>query len=534
MKAQKDGGPPGSHNIDELFSSTLGKLRKQPSPAVWENIAGNLPPSSLSTRGLTNGINKWLFIGLAGAVITAAVLLFLNRPSETQKSTSVPTFLHKQHDSIDSKVKADHTVNKNGKNAIAESSPLHSVPVIPVQSNEHSSHSNPWHTPVTKEIKDQTTTSNENLNRNTNTAVNVKKSTDVSDSSDIMMFEPATILRSSISVIPESTMKLNSPGPEKNKSLTTSYDSLINLSTFSEKPESAGSTAQSASQKKESLIASPPTPITNTTIQAKATSLAFSLEIYAEPVISGQLLKARSSDAGALLDYRKRNENSFSGTNWGFEGRISHKKLFAQTGIRYSVFGSNANYPFSTTLLDSTRSHFEVNIQNKWEYNTVWVWTENSGVIYYVPAQDSNLIQQIDSTWKLLIDTAYNKRNEKSQIRFRYMEIPFLIGYQLGKRKLETEFSGGFALGFLSGKKGDIINTDLNASIPANQVHIPFNKPLLSLLLRIGCSYHVNENWGIFTRSAFRYTPQSSFGSDYPLYQRNYSIGLQFGIKYSF
>jgi hypothetical protein len=534
MKAQKNGIPPGSHNIDELFSSALGKLRKQPSPAIWENIAGKLPPSSLPTRGLTNGINKWLFIGLAGVFITAIVLLSRNRPSETQKLITVPTFLHKLTDSSDLQVKANLTNTKKGKNTIAESSQLQKTPVTPIQSNDHLSLKNLHQNPVIGSANYQTAASNESLNQNTRIAVNVNKSIEVSDSLDIMIVEPSAIPGSSAGVTPELTKKLNYTNSEKHETLKGSNDSASNPSIVSEKPGSNGTQGQSAHQKEDALKVGTLTPIPNTPIPDVATRLSFSMELYAEPVISRQLLKARSSDAGALLDYRKRNENSFSGTNWGFEGRITRKKLFAQTGVRYSVVGSNANYPFSTTLLDSTRSHFEVNIQNKWVYNTVWIWTENSGVIYYVPAQDSNMIQQIDSTWKLLIDTTYNKRNEKSQLRFRYVEIPLLIGYQFGKRRLETEFSGGIALGFLSGKKGNIINTDLKALIPASQEHIPFNKPLLSLLLRIGCSYRLNENWRIFTRSAFRYTPQSAFGSEYPLYQRNYSIGLQFGIKYSF
>jgi hypothetical protein len=256
--------------------------------------------------------------------------------------------------------------------------------------------------------------------------------------------------------------------------------------------------------------------------------------LYIEPTLTGQLLKARSSDADALLEYRKRNENPSSGINWGLEGRISRKKLFVQTGIRYSVLGANADYPFSTTLLDSSRSHFEVNIQNKWEYHTYWVWTENSGVVYYIPAQDSTLIQTYDSAWISLTDTSYFKRNEKSQLRYRYVEIPLLIGYQFGKGKLKTEFSGGVAVGFLSGMEGNIVTSDLSSTIPASTDNFPYNKPLLNLLLRIGCSYNLNENWSIFTRSAFRYTPQSAFGTGYPLFQRNYSVGLQFGIKYSF
>lgn len=519
MKAQKDGRPPGSNKIDELFSSALGRIEKQPSPSVWKTITGKLHPSPIAPGGLTGGINKWFYIGLAGVAITSAILFFQFRKSETQKSVGI-SVLTTSPDSIISSTNNKITHTEVEQNLIPSSSIPHSskadagIPNTPVNyliaQKEH----------ISQNRINQSETESDNLEVISESSGKMDESLSTNNISESRLSETLPASETASSLLNESSSAI----PER----ISEKSDTIDL------PELADSSVPGTAIQEDFSTNNPAPPLPDIPKATNASPLSFNMELYIEPTLSGQLLKARSSDATALLDYRKRNENPSPGINWGLEGRISRKKLFVQTGIRYSVFGANADYPFSTTLLDSSRSHFEVNIQNKWEYHTYWVWTENSGVVYYIPAQDSNLVQMIDSTWKILIDTSYKKRSEKSQLRYRYVEIPLLLGYQFGKGKLKTEFSGGVAVGFLSGMKGNIVAADLNSTIPANTDNFPYNKPLLNLLLRIGCSYNLNENWSIFTRSAFRYTPQSAFGTGYPLYQRNYSVGLQFGIKYSF
>jgi hypothetical protein len=519
MKAQKDSSPPGSDKIDELFSSALGRIEKQPSPSVWKTISAKLPASPIAPGELVGGINKWFYLGLAGVIITSAILFFQFRISETQKSAGI-SFLAASPDSVISTDKNNITHTEVEQNLISLSTLSHSSNVDADLPNISSNFTDTQHEHFDENLHNQTETESNDLFQ-------------IPVSSGIIA-DSSTISNTLESRTSETQNASESASTLLNESSTTIPERISDKSETNVLPGLSDSPVPKTILQDDSTKIKPTPPPRKMPTAAVTTPLSFNLELYIEPTLTGQLLKARSSDGDALLEYRKRNENPSSVLNWGLEGRVFRKNLFVQTGIRYSVFGANADYPFSATLLDSSRSHFEVNIQNKWEYHTYWVWTENSGVVYYVPAQDSNLVQLIDSTWKLLIDTSYNKRSEKSQLRYRYVEIPLLLGYQVGKGKLKTEFSGGVAVGFLSGMKGNIVSADLNSTIPANTDNFPYNKPLLNLLLRIGCSYNLNENWSIFGRSAFRYTPQSAFGTEYPLYQRNYSVGLQFGIKYSF
>ena len=534
MKAQKDGKPQGSHNIDELFSSGLGKLTRQPSPAVWENITGQLPPPSSSSGGIAGSVNKWFFIGLAGVTITAAILFFQSRNSGTSRLTKAHALLPVSTDTIVSSV-TDIPSSKNpGQTVISENHALHSAPEKPVQPGLLENMANPEQNTDQVITKEQIITLPENANQNTLSPESSSEFTITPQSPDVGISKTIMTPKTSDDGISSSTTTLETSDNGNRKSTAQISEIELNKPPGNNTPRLTSLLTPGTVPIKDTLLNSQLPPLSSTQNVTEKQLMAFSLELYTEPVLSNQMLKAKSSDASALLDYRKRNETSFIGIDWGLEGRISKKNLFVQTGIRYSVLGMNANYPFLSSLLDSSRSHFNINIRNTWEYSTYWVWTQKSGIIYYVPVLDSNLIQHYDSTWISLIDTSYNKWKEKSQLRYRYVEIPLLVGYQYGKGKLETEVSGGVALGFVSEMKGNIISTDLNAAIPANHQNIPFNKPLFSLLLRIGCSYHLNQNLSVFTRPAFRYTPRSAFGTGYPLYQRNYSLGVQFGIKLEF
>jgi hypothetical protein len=533
MKAQKNGRPPGSHNIDELFSSALGKLGKEPSPTVWKNITEQLHPLPFSPGGLIGSINKWFFIGLAGIAITIAVLFFQSRQSTIKQLANTSIVLPGVTSTVISPSKITDAAKSYTKAIISERSEAYSATVHPVKPNEPKNIISAEQNPITIKTEKQTATQPDNVNQSTLRPIDSELTTN--KSSDFGIFESTMTTKSSNVEIPESTTTANiSNAGISQLENPASKKSILNNPADIDTTGQSASTIPEAGQDGDTMknIPTPQTPdIPNV---EDALPLTYSLELYAEPALTGQVLKARLSDANALLDYRRVSENSFLGMNWGLEGRVSRKKIFAQVGIRYSVFGLNADYPFTITNVDSSRSHYEVNIQNEWIQHTVWVWSQNSGVVYYIPARDSNLIQHIDSTWKSLIDTSINKRNEVSQNRFRYVEIPILIGYQFGSGKIVTELSGGIALGFLSKMKGNIIDYNLNATIPANEQNIPFNKPLLSLLLRLGCSYQLNNNYSVFTRSAFRYTPRSAFGTSYPLYQRYYSGGLQFGIRYTF
>jgi hypothetical protein len=521
MKVQKNGRPPGSHNIDELFSSKLDRLEKHPSPAVWENISGKLNHSPFSTGGLIGSANKWLLFGLAGVIITVAVLFFSNRHSKTQQFANTHIILPDVIDTTTSPAFVAGASKSHTKTIISEKPTLQSVVVHSERPYELTNLIHSKQNPASRKTKKKTAMLPASIDPGT-------------EKSGIERFQSKMVVNATDLQIPEPKMTVKTSDSGANELPPPITDSISPRYAGNIIPGLSDLPTQRIIPKSDSIKNNPTSLIPDTQKVLKASSLTIALEVYIEPSLTGQLLKARSSDAETLLDYRKRNENSFSGTNWGLEGRVSRKNLFLQMGIRYSAFGADAVYPFSSTLLDTSRSHFEVTSYNEWEHHTYWVWTENSGIVYYVPEHDSTLIQLYDSAWISLRDTSYNKRNEKSQLRYRYVEIPLLIGYQLGKGKLKTEFSGGIAVGFLSGMKGNIITSDLSSTIPASTDNFPYNKPLLNLLLRIGCSYNLNENWGIFTRSAFRYTPGSEFSANYPLYQRHYSIGLQFGLKYTF
>jgi hypothetical protein len=505
MKAQKNGKPQGSHNIDELFSNALSKLGKQPSPSVWDNIVRQLGPAPVSPGNFIGGISKWFFIGFTGVAITAAVLFYQSRHSTSSRLLRPASGLPGIHDSSVSISKVTRTAPiaaqlLHSGNRISNSP--YKRPELP---GDPGSNTRPQYNPV-KEIKEKPALYSEgNFIQNNGNFENVSELELVAQSSDVGM-------NNTVAFAPG--IQLNSTGVNDTLQLKAipAADSGIRNETSSNIPA----------------------PLPSLENTGSTTKLEFTLELYTEPSYTGQKLGSRTPNSDAYFNYRKENENSFLGINWGLEGRVARKNIFAQSGIRSAVFGSNASYPFSSTTVDTSRSHLEIKLNYQWIFDTTWVWIQDSNILIQVPVLDSSLLIRYDSAWISLSDTSYSKRNDKSQLRYRYVEIPLLVGYRFGKGKLETQFSGGVALGFLSGIKGNIATSDFSSTMPANRQNIPFNRPLLSLLLRIGCTYQLNHNFGIFSRAAFRYTPRPVFGTSYPLYQRYYSAGLQFGIRFRF
>lgn len=204
---------------------------------------------------------------------------------------------------------------------------------------------------------------------------------------------------------------------------------------------------------------------------------------------------------------------------------ILNNNLIFQSGINYSVFGEKVHYDFSETNYDSIGYNVKIENGFKWEYTY-----DSSGIII-----DSLPRQYVDTTFITLFDTSELNINEKSDNRYKYIEIPILFGKRFYIKKLSIDVVSGLNLGYFISAKGKFLSIYNHEILDISKGNSPFNEMFVyNFLLRLNCSYPLSERIRVSVAPSFKYNLNSMLNKNYPVSQKYYSAGLNFGLIYNF
>ena len=125
--------------------------------------------------------------------------------------------------------------------------------------------------------------------------------------------------------------------------------------------------------------------------------------------------------------------------------------------------------------------------------------------------------------------------NEKSDNRYKYIEIPILVGKRFYIKKLSIDVVSGLSIGYLISAKGKFLNIYDHEVLDISKGNSPFNEMFVyNFLLRLNCSYPLNERIRAMVAPSFKYNLNSILNKNYPVSQKYYSAGLNFGLIYNF
>ena len=181
---------------------------------------------------------------------------------------------------------------------------------------------------------------------------------------------------------------------------------------------------------------------------------------------------------------------------------VSDKGLAVRTGINYSQINEKFTY-----------------------------FSGSEEIIQYINRydQDGNVIGT-----DTLIEVG--ARHKVTHNQYRMLDIPFLLGYEIGKGRLGVSLNGGAYLNLLFRQKGDFLSPqDLRpvSFDSGNPDAYPAFKQQVGLgwYGSIGFAYRTSANLQIVLEPHFKIFPKSVTRDQYAVTQRYMSTGLFIGLR---
>ena len=134
--------------------------------------------------------------------------------------------------------------------------------------------------------------------------------------------------------------------------------------------------------------------------------------------------------------------------------------------------------------------------------------------------------------------TTTNTRYKTTYNKFRTIDIPILVGYELGNGRIHANFNVGAIVNLYSWQKGDVLDTAYQPiSITTGKTSSPYQFKTnvgIGFMGAISVYYKLTEKWHIFAEPYFRYNFSSASKTNLTLKQKYNTLGLRIGVRMDF
>ena len=474
--------PDKNQKFDEAFRKATLDYEESPPTNVWVNVRKILVLKKLLGMGLIKSYQLKLFYLLAGFLTISAIVVM--------SLTKHDHFTGKNHNYVSQKNTA---ISKQTPAEITTHLPANqSVKNIPGKVNTLK------HDPVIENNSNNNFKKKETHSQKSKPANKIDK-TEIPD-------EPKA--EQKLIPVVNNTVKnevINNPDLPDNKSSLASQE---------KKPDLVLKPIDSSVKKQEKPANNSQKNVASASLKPKKKSSDFTF-------------KADLLFTSCLSPIKYFNPDSIPAKNY-----MSSRKNSEKTGFSYSaaIIPSVAysHFTFSTGLIYNNNRTM-VSLDNPWQkfdsisfnkIDSTWVPDSMGGHFHY----DTSLVYKRDTT---------NGINHlKSGFSYKYLEIPFLVGYELEKGNWILRISTGISVGFFLSSKGETVNNDGKSLIPYN--NFPFNKHPLHFLFMLGSEYKLNDKIGLMCGFSYKYQINKVFIEPILLNQRYSNLGILFGATYHF
>jgi hypothetical protein len=122
--------------------------------------------------------------------------------------------------------------------------------------------------------------------------------------------------------------------------------------------------------------------------------------------------------------------------------------------------------------------------------------------------------------------------------KFRTIDIPLLIGYELGNGRIHANFNAGAIINVYSWQKGDVLDTAYQpVSITTGKTSSPYQFKTnagIGFMGAVSVYYKLNDKWHIFAEPYFRYNFSPASKADLTLKQKYNTAGIRLGLRIDF
>ena len=126
--------------------------------------------------------------------------------------------------------------------------------------------------------------------------------------------------------------------------------------------------------------------------------------------------------------------------------------------------------------------------------------------------------------------TTYNK--------FRTVDVPILVGYELGNGKIHANFNAGAIINLYSWQEGDVLDTAFQpVSITTGKTSSPYQFKTnvgIGFIGAVSVYYKLTDKWHIFAEPYYRYNFSPASKASLTLKQKYSTAGLRLGIRFDF
>jgi hypothetical protein len=556
------------NEIDQLFEEQLGNLSVEPTADSWGAITSSLDAAGAGTTSVSSGKGRLFLYALIGTVaaILAYVLFFnqgksrnitpkvhpvvelkkksLQKPQKIQSEDALETqsYTSKQTDNTSQQAKNNHQLvqpsNEQTVDAIVEPIDLSQNKTERESNQPRKTKTNIQKAPVAYKQELLVKGEKEELAKvevSEVQEVNVQEvavgevvftETQKKTTKEIPEIETTTenkaVSIEEIAVVAESKEQIN----EQNNSNPNNVEAETQEAVSTE--EVAVASIESINKENaEDVDASPSSPSVPGTAGIHK-STGWSIDGFVGPamILSNE---NHSPNEGEAI-YQAGIEPQIITPNIGLNVKYHINNWFIQSGVGYSEYGENRKFMQDIEMHD-TSGFSKQNIDQYYSYDTTgWVKDpSNSGVL--IPVFDA--IHHSDTTYNwVTTDSMYYEHLEiYAQNRFRYIEIPAMVGYEFRFKNFGIELATGVSIGFRVNSSGKFLDSK-NKLVDINPSNSPYTNTMMNYILTVGVKYHLSNRFSVIAQPIYKTNLnsiiKSGFGSDV----RYTSVGLNVGVNY--
>jgi len=482
-----------NQNIDNLFEEALGNLTVEPSEGAWSEVAGGLDTILRSNR---TKYYRWISLSVAAVAIIVYIFFFRscnvgassgsyimkNRLFVFDKSSKIKRVINKSEDEI--KVFGN---NYSQSNTYSIRQISNTKPTPRMVSS-----------PAVKEI------TRAEINNLVNLEIELPDNPDFANKSENKQ-STSDIKDISISVEKEKQIQ-SSPELSLSPDLKTALDTL--------------------SGNDDEIIAA---PVVVSPLPGPQIATSLELEFGIGPMRINNKIPQEIIYDNPLLD--SKTDRYFSSAEGFVQLKYKISDFYGKTGFRFSEFGENNIFTISTEMHDTSGGYQSWNLSRYWTYDTIGYYDDPNtpGQVYPVLSPTYH-IDTLGAQWNSRDVLYYDKSLVAHKNRYRYIEIPFIVGYQKNFNRMGVFIDAGLGMGFMLNTTGAFVEDGFLQSM--NKSSNPYKRFNINYMINLGTNYALNNQWNLFIQASYKsnltsiYKPQFDMGVKYK------SLGVQFGMSY--
>ena len=133
---------------------------------------------------------------------------------------------------------------------------------------------------------------------------------------------------------------------------------------------------------------------------------------------------------------------------------------------------------------------------------------------------------------------ASSSRYKITYNKFRMLDIPLVVGYEMGNTRFHANINAGIIINVHSWQKGDVVDYDLNpVNINSSGKESPYQFKSnigLGFLGAVSLYYKISDRMHILAEPYYRYNFTSASKAELTFKQKYNMAGLRLGLRFDF